>query len=96
MTPFNPDSWMDVVLLAFLGVLAALPAIIPVWAKLKRIDHQVSNTHDTNLRDDLDKLGDSIEAGFAETRKEFQLLHEALNIERRERIAGDQARREAA
>lgn len=93
MTPFNPDSWMDVAALGFLGLTAALPAILPVWAKLKRIDDQVSNTHSTNLRDDLDGLGDSINAGFAENRKEFQLLHEALNIERRERIAGD-ARRE--
>lgn len=96
MTPFNPDSWMDVAALGFLGLCGVVPAVLPVWAKLKRIDHQVSNTHDTNLRDDLDGLATSIEAGFAETRREFQLLHEALNIERRERIAGDDARRREA
>ena len=92
MTPFNPDSWMDVALLAFLGLCSVVTAGIPVWSKLKRIDNQVSNTHDTNLRDDLDKLANSIEAGFAENRREFQLVHEALNIERRERIAGDEKR----
>lgn len=92
MTPFNPDSWMDVSVLAFFGVCSVVTAGIPVWSKLKRIDNQVSNTHDTNLRDDLDKLANSIEAGFAENRREFQLVHEALNIERRERIAGDEKR----
>lgn len=96
MTPFNPDSWMDVFILAFLGLCGLVPAALPVWTKLKRIDSQVSNTHDTNLREDLDKLAEAIDAGFAENRKEFQLIHEALNIERRERIAGDLARKEAA
>lgn len=100
MTPFNPDSVGDYITLITLALIAmcsaVLPVAIPVWSKLKSIDGQVSNTHDTNLRDDLDKLGVSINTGFTETRREFQLLHEGLNIERRERIAGDQLRREAA
>lgn len=100
MTPFNPDSIGDYVTLIALAFFAmastVLPVAIPLWSKVKKIEghaesanEQVSNTHSTNLRDDIDRLAESIEAGFSETRTQFRQVHEALNLERRERMEGD-------
>ncbi|QGH79701.1 hypothetical protein SEA_ANON_30 [Gordonia phage Anon] len=100
MTPFNPDSIGDYVTLISLAAIPMIGGVatvaLPIWAKMKKIEghaesanEQVSNTHSTNLRDDIDRLAESIEAGFAESRTEFRLIQEALNLERRERMEGD-------
>lgn len=63
MTPFNPDSWMDVFVLLTLAVIAAVPS----WAALrnhksiKEVADSVNN-RPTALRDDLDKAISAIEA----------------------------------
>lgn len=62
---------------------------------IAEIKHHTVNDHKTNMRDDLDEMRDLILAGFAETRREFQLVHEAINLERRDRIEGDRIRIEA-
>ncbi|AGT14280.1 minor tail protein [Mycobacterium phage Adzzy] len=85
---FNPDNNWEVLLLAFIALCGAAPAVAPVWLKLKKIDGQVSNTHDENLRDEITR-------GFREVRQDIRLLSEALNTERQERIDGDR-RKEAA
>ncbi|AKF14196.1 minor tail protein [Mycobacterium phage Luchador] len=60
---FNPDSWQDVVLLAFVALCGMGGTVLPVWLNQKRhskqlgeIKNQVSNDHSTNLRDDIDEL----------------------------------------
>lgn len=60
---FNPDSWQDVVILAFLAVTGLLGTVLPVYLNQKKhgrqlgeIREQVSNDHSTNLRDDIDEL----------------------------------------
>ncbi|AHG23812.1 minor tail protein [Mycobacterium phage EagleEye] len=85
---FNPDDWKDVFVLVFLGVCSVATAGIPVWAKLKKIDTQVSNTHDENMRDEITR-------GFREIREDIKGLREELRTERIERIEGDR-RKEAA
>lgn len=63
MTPFNPDSWMDVFVLLTLAAIAAVPS----WAALrnhksiKEVADSVNN-RPTALRDDLDKAISAIEA----------------------------------
>ena len=79
---FNPDDWKDVAILAFLGLCSIIPAAIPVWNKLKRIDDQVSNSLSENLRDEITR-------GFKEIRDDIRFLRDELHTERKERIEGD-------
>ncbi|ALH46877.1 minor tail protein [Mycobacterium phage Theia] len=95
--PFNPDSWMDVFLLLGLGVLGLAGTVLPIvlgkhGKKIDRIEEQVCNTHDTNMRDDLDELRELVIEGFADMRREFLAVRNELNTERIERIEGDKLR----
>ncbi|QBI98204.1 minor tail protein [Mycobacterium phage Mabel] len=99
MEVFNPDNTLEVVLLAFVALCGLVGSVAPVWLKLRRIDHQVSNTHDTNLRDDLDSVKADVSAVKDDISdlKEivlhgFHQINESLNLERRERIEGDRLR----
>lgn len=95
MTPFNPDSWMDVAALVILALIttggATLTTVIARrhGKTLGSIQDQVTNEHDTNLRDDIDKLTALVAEGFSETRKDIGGLREELRTERIERIEGD-------
>lgn len=84
---FNPDNNWEVALLAFLGVIPLVSAAIPLWLKIKKIDTQVSNSHEENLRDEITR-------GFKEIREDIRQLRGELHTERQERIDGD--RREVA
>lgn len=95
MTPFNPDSWMDVILLVLIALIGTAGATIPAVMSrrhgktLGAIEDQVSNAHETNLRDDIDQLNQLVREGFSETRKDVRELREELRTERIERIEGD-------
>ncbi|MGB0877557.1 MAG: DUF2746 domain-containing protein [Mycobacterium sp.] len=95
MTPWNPDSWMDVAALVILALIttggATLTTVIARrhGKTLGSIENQVTNAHETNLRDDIDKLGRMVTEGFAETRKDIHGLREEMRTERIERIEGD-------
>lgn len=78
MTPFNPDSWMDVFTLVALALIGA----VPLWRRIKRIDDQVTNDHTDNMRVEITK-------GFKDIRADIQLLRDELHTERKERIEGD-------
>ena len=96
---FNPDSGIDI--LAYLVV--GLPAIIAAAAAFRHQNKQlkgqaeiaeqtlyeVKNNHGTNLRDDIDELGKSINLGFRELKSDTSGLREELRTERVERIEGD-------
>ena len=96
MTPFNPDSWMDVVLLVIIALIGMGGATIPaVMARrhgktLGKIEDQVVNDHpDRNLRDDIDRISRLLAEGFSETRRDVRELREEMRTERLERIEGD-------
>ena len=95
MTVFNPDSWMDVILLIAIALIglagATMPAVVSRrnGKKLGNIEEQVTNEHSTNLRDDIDGLTRLLTEGFAETRKDINGLREEMRTERVERIEGD-------
>ena len=95
MTPFNPDSWMDVVLLVIIALIGMASATIPaVMARrhgktLGAIEEQVTNEHSTNLRDDIDRISRLVAEGFSETRRDVRELREEMRTERLERIEGD-------
>lgn len=89
---FNPDNGWEVALLAFIAVCGLFGAVAPVWItqrsqtkKLNKIDSQVSNTHDENLRDEITR-------GFREIRQDIGGLREEIRTERLERIEGDKRR----
>ncbi|AFI24938.1 hypothetical protein [Mycobacterium phage SWU1] len=101
MTPFNPDSIGDYVTL--LGV-AFLTFSVPAWftgrarkhsSDIGEIKEQVCNTHDTNLRDDLDSVKADISDLKEIVLQGFHQVNESINLERRERIEGDR-RKEVA
>lgn len=108
-TPFNPDSIGDYLTLILIAALTfSVPAyfanrkvrqhteeVKKSATDIAEIKHHTVNDHKTNMRDDLDEMRDLILAGFAESRREFQLVHEAINLERRDRIEGDRIRIEA-
>ncbi|WKW87246.1 hypothetical protein SEA_CHARGERPOWER_31 [Mycobacterium phage Chargerpower] len=89
---FNPDTPWEVALLFFLGACGLATAYAPVFIaqrsnakKLERINEQVSNTHDENLRDEITR-------GFREIRSDISGLREEIRTERVERIEGDRLR----
>lgn len=89
MTPFNPDDWMDVFVLMFLGLCPVAAVAIPAWLGLRKqvghIRNEVTNNHDENLRDEITR-------GFREVRADIGGLRADLSIERQERIDGDRLR----
>lgn len=100
MPAFNPDSWMDFILLVVLGLIGAAGLIVPAIVAHRRqgrdiceIKEEVKNDHNTNLRDDLDALKDLMLDGFLTLRSEFSrelsCLREDMHTERIERIEGD-------
>lgn len=92
---FNPDNGWEVVLVAFLAVCGVASAVLPVWLKLSKIDGQVSNSHDENLRDEITRGFKEVRADMKEMRADIGGLREELRTERIERIEGDR-RRDAA
>ncbi|AZV00825.1 minor tail protein [Mycobacterium phage Malec] len=100
MTPFNPDSWMDVIALAIISAFSLAGVVAPVLLSSHRkqtkelgvIKEHVANSHTTNLRDDIDELNRMVREGFTETRKDIGGLREELRTERIERIEGDRLR----
>ena len=89
---FNPDDWKDVFVLCFLGVCTVASAAVPLWAKLKKIDNQVSNSHEENLRDEITRGFKELRDDNRDLRDDISGLREELRTERRERIAGDERR----
>lgn len=95
-TPFNPEGWIDIVGLLILSVASVLGLVLPIWLKVRKIDEQVTNSHDENLRVEITR-------GFKETRADIEGmrqelrderaslagLRDDLKVERRERIKGD-------
>ncbi|QBJ01116.1 hypothetical protein PBI_ARISSANAE_30 [Mycobacterium phage Arissanae] len=112
MEIFNPENNWEVALLAFLGVCPVLAVVLPVWLtqrnhgkKLGQINEQVSNSHNTNLRDDIDRVLSAV-AGLTGQVGDLKVnvnhvtndiggLREDLRQERQERINGDRIRIEA-
>lgn len=103
MTPFNPDGWLDFILLVIIALLGVATTTLPVvlnrrqsktlrghGESLNSIQEQVVNDHpDTNLRRDIDKLAHLITSGLKEIRKDISGLREEMRTERVERIEGD-------
>jgi hypothetical protein len=90
---------MDVIMLIGLGVLGLAGTVTPAVLthrkqsrQLGEIREQVSNDHDSNLRDDIDDLRNLLREGFRETRLDINGLREELRTERIERIEGDRLR----
>ncbi|AIK67747.1 minor tail protein [Mycobacterium phage Piro94] len=100
MTPFNPDSWMDVIALAIISAFSLAGVVAPVLLSshrkqnktLETVREHVANSHKTNLRDDIDEINRSLQAGFCEIRRDIGGLREELRTERIERIEGDKLR----
>lgn len=73
---------MTEALIGFAGTVLAV--LIPLmWRqgrKLNAVHEQVTNSHPTNLRDDIDSLRNEVRSGFA-------ALHGEIALERTERIA---------
>jgi hypothetical protein len=102
---FNPDNGID--LAAYLVV--GLPAIIAAVAAFRQQNrhfkgqakiaeqtlYEVKNNHPSNLRDDIDDLGKSIDSGFRELKSDISGLREEIRTERVERIEGDRRARGA-
>ena len=83
---------MDAVVLMFLGVCSIVAAGLPLWLKLKRIDNQVSNSHEENLRDEITRGFKEIREDVSEIHKDIRGLRGELRTEREERIEGDRLR----
>lgn len=82
------------------ALIAAVPAVLgvpPLYLSLRRkrrvleaVQHQVQNSHTTNLRDDVDRVIELVElslTGQDGLRQDMALLREDLGLERRERMS---------
>ncbi|WP_263988114.1 DUF2746 domain-containing protein [Mycolicibacterium fluoranthenivorans] len=56
LTPFNPDSWMDVVVLIVLGILGLSATVVPLWLKAKSTQSQVAEIHEQTVNDHGDEV----------------------------------------
>lgn len=91
LPPLAQDGWglatwvvIAVVVMGFLGILWMLQHL-----DIKAIRHQTENSHDTNLRDDIDEIRDIVRDGFKEVRGEIRELRGEISLERAERIESD-------
>ncbi|AEK07305.1 hypothetical protein PBI_MYXUS_32 [Mycobacterium phage Myxus] len=109
---FNPDSNWEVFMLCFIAAMPVLAVVLPVWLtqrnhgkKLGDIKEQVANSHNTNLRDDIDRvlasvatlaegLGD-VKVQVRDVKSDIGGIREDIRQERQERINGDRLRIEA-
>lgn len=64
MPPIVPDApwWANIALLMAAVVSSTLVVYLPTREKLRKIDKQVSNSHTTNLRDDLTEAIDEVKS----------------------------------
>ncbi|QFG11544.1 hypothetical protein PBI_BOGOSYJAY_31 [Mycobacterium phage BogosyJay] len=109
---FNPDSNWEVFMLCFIAACPVLAVVLPVWLtqrqhgkKLGDIKEQVANSHNTNLRDDIDRVLDAVsnltgqvgdlKQNVNHVTNDIGGLREDLRQERQERINGDRIRIEA-
>lgn len=98
LPPLAQDGWglatwvvIAIVVMCLLGILWTLQHV-----DLKAIRHQTENSHDTNLRDDIDEIREMVRDGMADIRgdisgirKDIGGLRGELRIEREERIESD-------
>lgn len=96
MTPFNPDSWMDVFALAFVSVMLALPSIYTARAQkiVAKLDKSINNGHspDQPLRGDVDEIREtlkSIRKDLHGVRSELGDIRHELREERKDRLELD-------
>lgn len=95
---FNPDSWMDIAAYGLVALPATIAAAVAVRQSRQNksgIDatlDQVRNSHNTNLRDDIDEIARELRAGFNEVRTDLRGIRDELRQERVERIEGDRRR----
>lgn len=72
------------------GLLAVLvPHLLRQNKKLNAVHEQVTNSHQSNLRDDIDGIRNEMRHGFGQLHFRLNLLQNDLAWERQERIAGD-------
>jgi len=69
MTDFpNPNSWLDIVDHVWVGFVMLGVAAVPSFFAarnhkgIKEVQNQVKNAHTTNLRDDIDRAINAVEA----------------------------------
>lgn len=98
LPPLAQDGWglatwvvIAFVVMCFLGIPWTLQHF-----DLKAIRHQTENSHDTNLRDDIDEIREMVRDGMADIRsdisgirKDIGGLRGELRTEREERIESD-------
>jgi hypothetical protein len=100
---FNPDDQFDLIAYIVIGLPAIIGAVAAFRHQNKQLKgqakiaeqtlYEVKNDHPSNLRDDIDELGKSINLGFHEVRQDISGLREELRTERVERIEGDRRAR---
>lgn len=92
---FNPDSWMDVIALLGVALIVGIPSTIGAIAGVrahrvaKQANEQVSNSHRTNFRDDVDKKADkddvaAVHADLGELKQDFAEFMTMYRTDRRE------------
>ena len=92
---FNPENGWEVLLLIIVALSPVMVVTLPLVLQRRQgkaideIKYHTVNDHKSNMREDIDEIMRVMQAGFAENRREFQLVHEALLLETRQRIEGD-------
>lgn len=67
-------------------VAVLLPHLLRQNRKLNDVHEQVANSHQSNLRDDIDVIRNELRQGFGQMNYRLNLLHADLAHERQERI----------
>lgn len=89
MTPgFDPSDWLDILAYGIVA-LPATVAAVGAWRKASAAHYEVTNDHKSNIRHDIDQLGEKFESGLSEVREDIKELREEIQTESLARIRGD-------
>ena len=82
----NPEVQAALVSGVFLLLVALVPILLAQSRRLRSVQNQVRNGHETNLRDDIDYLHATVVNGFIDVNRRVDNIATDLAWERRERI----------
>lgn len=96
MTPFNPDGWLDSLVLVFMSLAVAVPSIYAARSQriVAKLDKSINNGHsaDQPLRGDVDEIRKTlsdIRQDLHTLKSELGDIRSELRAERKDRLELD-------
>lgn len=79
ITPFNPDSWMDVVALLGIAAIGLATTALPLWLKARSTGTKVTEIHEQTVNDHKEERNLRVQLDRME--RDQRAFHEAVTGE---------------